>query len=390
MKYLSLFICLLGIHLAFSQTKLPIIRATASAVAIKDGDYLDKNAWTLAPETKPDVFIADRSRKAKWVTFYTDIDSIKVRVKPGTKFDFIVLLNDKDSCYTQIQSAIAKKKPLPVDKDKHDTIPFTLTAYNAIQVKALLNNQDSLDLHLDISTLGFRFTKEAILKKTHLLENQADVLAGKANANYNALAKVSKLQIGTIIWENPTISAANAAAHNMDGRLGWKAFDGKIVEIDYDKSLIIIHSKLPKYKKDFVKSEITFIQSLICIESSIAIEKKEYTGNFLFDNGSDQAMMIDSALVKGLSTPLSVIKKLTFSDGAGKKYETAIVAVPLVKTNGFALSNVPSSLLGANSPVGAGINVFGNDYLKRFNVLIDLQTDHIYMKPNKLIGLPYR
>eukprot|EP01132_Coremiostelium_polycephalum_P016238 gene16238-19547_t len=106
MKYIFLFCFFLGLTPVFAQSKLPVIRATSNKVAINDGGYLDKNRWTLSPAAKPDVFTADRTRETKWVTFYTDLDSIRIKVKPGSSTDFVILLNGKDSCYTRVVSAI--------------------------------------------------------------------------------------------------------------------------------------------------------------------------------------------------------------------------------------------------------------------------------------------
>src|SRR5882757_9292139 len=106
MRYIHLFLSLLLAPSIFAQARLPIIKATSKSVNINDGGFLDKNAWTLSPKIRPDIFTADRTRKTKWVTFYTDIDSIKVKVKPGSRYNFVILLNGKDSCYTQIASAI--------------------------------------------------------------------------------------------------------------------------------------------------------------------------------------------------------------------------------------------------------------------------------------------
>ena len=36
------------------------------------------------------------------------------------------------------------------------------------------------------------------------------------------------------------------------------------------------------------------------------------------------------------------------------------------------------------------INLLGNDALKRFNTFIDFKNDCIYLKPNKLMNMPYR
>jgi len=50
---------------------------------------------------KPDNLYFILKRKA--VTFYTDRDSISVKIMPATKFDFIFLLNDTVKALTEIQ-----------------------------------------------------------------------------------------------------------------------------------------------------------------------------------------------------------------------------------------------------------------------------------------------
>lgn len=83
----------------FAQKKLPIIKANSTSVDIKDDNQLIKNAWTIVPEEKLDVY----TTSAKKVTFYTDIDSISFKVDPKKQYDFIILVNGKDSARTQIK-----------------------------------------------------------------------------------------------------------------------------------------------------------------------------------------------------------------------------------------------------------------------------------------------
>ena len=172
MKFYIFLLCFCCVQVLNAQTKLPIIKATSPKVAIRDDGFLDKNAWSLDPKARPDVYTAERSRKAKWVIFYTDIDSIKVKLKATEKLDFIILLNGKDSCFTQIASAMPIEKRENTLPNTHDTIPFALSPTRAIHVKAVLNNQDTLNLHFDVSSYDFRLKEDAILKRTHLLANQ--------------------------------------------------------------------------------------------------------------------------------------------------------------------------------------------------------------------------
>ncbi len=370
MKYYIIFLFCFIHECAFAQRKLPVIQAKSVNVSINDGGYLDKNAWTLAPQAKPDIYMASRSSKPKWVTFYTDIDSIKVKLKPGKNFDFIILLNGKDSCFTRIEST--KPAALPQKTGRIDSIPFILNEYEAIQVKSIINEKDTLLFHFDAGTFDFRLTKEALNKFNNI--------------------KIGKIQMGNFIVLSPNVGIAKALSEGMDGRFGWHVFDGRIVEIDYDKQQIYIYSQLPKIKKGFVKSDIRFIQSLFCIEANINIANQAYKGNFLFDTGSNEAMILDSAWMQQNRFPdnQEVIKKSSLSDGAGRIYETKIVLIPEVEVNGFEISSVPASKLGFQSPVGLGINYFGNGLLKRFNIIMDLQKDKIYLKPNSFYHFPFK
>ena len=84
----------------FAQQKLPLIKANSKKVDIKDENSFKKASWNISPELKPDLYIT--ANKNKKVTFYTDLDSISFIVKPNKQYDFIILLNNKDSALTRI------------------------------------------------------------------------------------------------------------------------------------------------------------------------------------------------------------------------------------------------------------------------------------------------
>lgn len=89
----------------FAQQKLPVIKASSTSVTIRDDKRLTKNAWTVLPHEKLDVY----TTSGKKVTFYTDIDSISFKVDPKVgQYDFIILLNGKDSARTQIKYQLSR------------------------------------------------------------------------------------------------------------------------------------------------------------------------------------------------------------------------------------------------------------------------------------------
>ena len=98
-KLVTLILLSSFLQLSCVQRNLPAIRANSISVDIKDGNDLRKGTWHISPETKPDIYIASNKK----VTFYTDLDSISFdcKTKTGT-YNFIILLNGKDSAYTQV------------------------------------------------------------------------------------------------------------------------------------------------------------------------------------------------------------------------------------------------------------------------------------------------
>lgn len=376
-----------------AQKRLPVIKATSKSVAIRDGDFLDKNAWSLSPGTRPDVFIADRTRKTKWVTFYTDIDSIRVKVKPGTKYDFVILLNGKDSCYTQIASTVPAEDKTRRETVIHDTIPFTLTSYDAISFKATINDEDTVTLHLDTGSWDLRLTKDAVVKKTKLLSSQSEYLSGKAAPDFNKLNKVFKLQIGKLIFANPEFAVTDLTAHEMDGRFGWNLFEGKQVELDYDKNWLIVHSgKLKKAPKGYVKSELEFRHSFMIVKGAMKKGIQQYSADFLMDTGSEQAIILDSAWAASanFASNLTLLRSIILHNPRGIKFETKVVLAPAFEISGLEITGIPTLILGTRNPAGFSINTLGNDVLKRFNVMMDFKNDCIYWKPNKLVDVKYR
>ncbi|WP_300604218.1 transglutaminase-like domain-containing protein [Niabella sp.] len=84
---------------ALAQKSLSVIKATSTSVDIRDDGTRVKNAWRIVPEEKLDVY----TTSAKRVTFYTDIDSISFNIDPQKQYDFVILLNGKDSAKTRIR-----------------------------------------------------------------------------------------------------------------------------------------------------------------------------------------------------------------------------------------------------------------------------------------------
>lgn len=105
LRTITLIVAVLLTQSLFAQKKLPVIKATSDVVDIKDDDVFYKGVWRIVPEEELDVY----TTSGKKVSFYTDIESITFKINPKVgEYDFIILLNEKDSAKTQIKYQPAK------------------------------------------------------------------------------------------------------------------------------------------------------------------------------------------------------------------------------------------------------------------------------------------
>ena len=369
---LALLVLMLASFGAFAQRKLPVIKASSKNATIIEGTE-DRINWGLSPDARPDVYTF-KSPETKRVKFRTDIDSIEIKLKPGRQFDFVVLLNGKDSCFTRIESDPLKDYSA-LKPEIHDTIPFVLTAFNNIVVKAILDGKDTLNVKFDSGTTDFLLTRDAIRNDLHL-EN----LDGHT------------FQIGGQKWEKQTIYPVELSGQGTAGRFGWNLFEGKIVEIDYDRSRFIVHSRLPRRRRDYAQFKMEYSHTLFCIQGELQIKDRKYRNRFLFDSGYQRTVMLDEDLVREQHYPkdsLEVIRKVVMQNGQGKEIPVLTVNNERLNLGKYALTNIPVQLLSSNNPAGFKTHILGNEVLKRFNTVLDFQKNMVYLKPNGLLDLPY-
>ena len=176
------------------------------------------------------------------------------------------------------------------------------------------------------------------------------------------------------------------------GRFGWNLFDGKIVEIDYDKKLFIIHSKLSKRNKEYTKLDMEFTHTLFCVQGQLQIKNTVYKGRFLFDNGYQRTVMLDQEMVQEQQYPtesLPVLKKVILKNGQGEEVPVLTVKNEKLYLGNLCLNDVPVQLLTANNPARFKTHILGSEVLKRFNTILDFQENKVYLKPNSLWNESY-
>ncbi|WP_452225010.1 DUF4932 domain-containing protein [Lacinutrix chionoecetis] len=106
------------------KQEVSIIKASINMASLREGNIYRENSWTISPDLNPDVWTIEVSENdTTKATFITDQDSITFNVKLNDIYNFIVVLNEKDSAYTQIQArpkaASFTKKYIAKNKGKY-------------------------------------------------------------------------------------------------------------------------------------------------------------------------------------------------------------------------------------------------------------------------------
>ena len=375
-SFLSLSIVTLLATFSFAQKKLPILKAKQPNALFCEEDNGLKTQWNVDPKIKMDVYTVSKiSAKSKIVKIKTDIDSIKIKVKKGEKKDFIILLNDKDSAFTRIESLPAKNFSKMSFKD---TVKMGMNEQNTIYFKSILNKKDTLTLNFDTGTSDLVLTEETLKNKI-----KSSLKTG-----------VNELELGNKIYNIANIYPAKLTGTGTEGRFGWNLFDGMIVELNYDKGIMVAHSQLPKsIDSQYDKLKIKYFNNIFLVEANISQGKNKNKDWYLFDTGYQRTAMLDEPLLveNGFqANQIPVIKKVIMRGAQGNEIPVLTSKLESLSLGKFSLKEVPVQVLKQSRLIsGSRMQILGNEVLKRFNIFLDFQKNVVYIKPNDLFHETY-
>ncbi len=360
----------------YALQNLPVIRANSKNVEISDGLNYKSDFWVIFPETKPDIYYLDLPRKATRLKFITDIDSISFNMKFGEVKDFIVLLDGKDSCYTQISANYANLKPPQKVKNGNDTIPFTLKD-NRIYFKGKINGSELLNFQFDLGAAAVNINKNSI-KKIKIEFDKKGNLINSDGANETRVSSKNDVEIQGLKWTGIEIYETKNMENYEDAIIGNSFFLDQIYKIDYDKKVLILYDKLPEIESEYIKQNMILDNGVRpVIEATFKVENKEYKDWFLFDTGNTGNGIIGNRFL----TNNNLYDKFSNLIGLGN---TKLAFIPHILISNNVISK---GIITLEKPSKNGSNykfggLIGNKILKRFNVIIDNRAGFIYFKPN--------
>lgn len=266
------------------------------------------------------------------------------------------------------------------------SIPFRLTSSNNISIRAVLNEKDTLNLMFHTSASDLTITAEAINRMKSVNFTRTDTLKSwGGDSNAARFSGNNSLKIGEQKWEGMKIWENKNSGPGTDGKFGLDLFDNKVIEIDFDKSVITISAALPEKAEAFKKVKLRYNDGMMFIEALSDIGTEKLSNQFLIHSGYAGSVLFDDEFTdrNKLSDKLKVISEKSLKDSYGNVLKTKKAIMPMLTLAGVELKDIPVGFF--QGAIGRQkISILGGDVLKRFNMIIDAKRNFIYLKKNKL------
>lgn len=277
--------------------------------------------------------------------------------------------------------AMAQQKTMPEDSY---SIPFKLTADNNMVISAVLNTKDTLNLMLHTAASDFTLTLAATAKIQSLNFSRTDSIKSWGGGNNTARYSANNtINIAGHHWNDIKIWENINSGPGTDGKFGLDLFGKKVIEIDFDQQLVIVHDRLPKKVKNYEKLKLYTQDDMMFVEGSCLIGKKTFTNKFLIHSGYAGAILFDDQFAADtkIDSSLKIVGEKSLKDSYGNLLKTKKAILPSFSVAKIAFKEIPAGFF--TGAIGRQkMSIIGGDLLKRFNLIINAERDEIYLKAN--------
>jgi hypothetical protein len=221
------------------------------------------------------------------------------------------------------------------------------------------------------------------------------------NIGTNGVSKVpvsskNKFSFGGLLNDNISFVAVPYGDPPFDGVMGSTFMKRYIIEIDYKKKKMSFYDP-NTYKfniKGYDELDIEFSTGVPLINASVIIDGDKYMGKYEMDTGSDGGLMMSAPFTDehDLTHKLKTVAHANSLGSDGTKSASPIVVIPEIGIAEKHFYLIPAILSTAKSGVSADKKIagmFGNNFFKRFDMIIDMAGNKTFIKPNNLVHTPY-
>ena len=259
-------------------------------------------------------------------------------------------------------------------------------------VQAILNEKDTVQLMFHTAANALTLTGDAVKKLTTLRFDAAtdSIKSWGGQANTSRLSKDNLLQLAGLRWQHVSVWENVNSGQGTDGKFGIDLFENKVIEIDFGRQVIAVHTAMPRKAKKYEQLPLIFENDNMFIEAACFIGGQPVKNRFLLHSGYAGAVLLDDQFVKdnAVGEKLTVTGEKSLKDSFGNIVKTQKAILPALKIGQTQLTLLPVGFF--EGAIGRQkMSILGGDVLKRFNIIIDAQRKFIYLQPGSLKAVHY-
>ncbi len=268
-----------------------------------------------------------------------------------------------------------------------DTIPITIGNDNRIYLKARVNNSEALDFIFDTGASGMVVNTTKTDSKLNLtFDGNVDNI-GANGVSSQKISSGNTLHIGRFKRENEElIGIAYPEKHyTFDGVIGYPFFEDYLMEIDYDRNIIVLHSSKNTLadKSSFEKIDLDFTGDLFYMEMTVFKEEEPVKFPVMIDTGYNGDLIVYHKIVskKGLANHFKKLRNSRSSGTDGTVIASDLVVIPKAMIANITIQDIEASL-NLTPATTAFTAILGGNIMKHFHWVFDYKKNQLYIKAN--------
>ncbi|PJL11266.1 hypothetical protein B9Y66_19750 [Stenotrophomonas maltophilia] len=265
-------------------------------------------------------------------------------------------------------------------------IPFEQDKDHRIYVRGSVNRSEPLRFLVDTGADGLAISRAIVPKASVVIDDRTENTGsdGVTTMDYSTRNDVD---IGGLHTRMGAV-VVDYRNRPFDAVLGWKFFEGKVVEIDYDRQQLLVHRSLPDVS-GYTRANVRWIDNTPAIEVTLGNGDAIFKPWLALDTGSNGTIVLSYAYSSrhGLMEVFTQKVGTSRSTGsAGNVIRAVDVRVPSASVQGLPIVNSSASF-PIDDDASTGDGTIGAGVLRQFNMLLDMKTGEVYLRRNQYVGV---
>ena len=274
-------------------------------------------------------------------------------------------------------------------------IPFTIAGDSRIYITAFVNGSDSLRFLVDTGASSIVLNTNSPKLKGLIHNGESANNIGASGENTVTYSNDNSVRVGSIQYDKAGCVHIPYPPEYWDGVFGLNGLAAFNIEINYDDCKIYCYPKEALMVDDpYVSKPFTYKYDVPFIQLPIKLNGTLYNLLLEVDTGSDRIIDLNTPFVDKnnlleIQKPFS-ISRITSSDGNDGElknvfFDEVVVGPYIMPKVAGAFSTLSTGMQSKEDIDG----MIGNNFLKRFNMVIDFTSKMLYLQPNNFYYAPF-